>query len=561
MINELLIKNIAVIEQLNVSFKSGMSVLTGETGAGKSIIIDSINMILGNKADKTLVRYGEKKAVVQAVVSVNDDALSILHSNGIDCEDNELIITREISAEGKSSCRLNGFAVPLSFLKEISSMLVNIHGQHDNQALLAPNKHIIFLDAFAENEDMIIEYKNIYGKLKEKEKQLDSLSFDEDERLRTIDLLKYQTDEIFSADLKMGEEEELKEEKEKILNAENINQSVTEAYECLYAGENTNAYDALSRAVSALSRIQGIDNEIDKIYNSLNDAMYSIEDNAHEIKEFAEGIEYNEETLNEIEERLDIYRKLKRKYGNSVSEILSFAEDANIKLQNIQNADENIIKLKKEVEELVSELNVISKKLTQSRIKAGELLEKRVESALSELNMQKAKFKVNITEKTKRGTDGVDDVEFLIATNAGEPLKPLVKIASGGELSRVMLAIKSILAECDDVGTLIFDEIDTGVSGSAAQKISDKLAYISKTKQVICISHLPQIAAAADNHYFIEKYESEDKAYTSVRLLDTDDRITELARITGGDITQISKQHARELLERAVQRKCGSTEQ
>lgn len=555
MICELFIQNIAVIEKLRIDFQNGMSVLTGETGAGKSIIIDSINMILGNKADKSLIRHGEEKALVCAVFDVSEKLQKELLERGIECEENKLYISRTMSVEGKNICRINEITSPLSVLRDISPLLINIHGQHDNQALLSPSKHIKFLDAFAQNSELICEYSALYAKLKEAKKQLSELLCNDDERLRRADLLEYQVNEIESAELKPNEEQELIEQRDIIANAERITNGVLKAKEALYTGD-TSAYNSLYNAVSALEKITGIDGRIDKAFGTLSEMMYSVQDISYEISDFAGNAEFDEKALDDIEERLDVYSKLKRKYGNTYEEIQKFYESASEELSKLQNIDENIEICKEKIEKITGELTHLSEKLTKARKKSAKILEERIEKSLSELNMEQARFSVRVEKTDDFTPDGCDKVEFLISPNAGDTLKPLAKIASGGELSRVMLAIKSILAECDDVETLIFDEIDTGVSGSAAQKIADKLAHISKLRQVICITHLPQLASGADNHFYIEKTTENKKTKTSVHLLEGEERIEEIARITGGELTEISKEHARELIKKANERKC-----
>lgn len=556
MICELSIQNVAVIEKLNINFKTGMSVLTGETGAGKSIIIDSINMILGNKADKSLIRYGEEKAMVSAVFDVSEELRSVLAEKEVECEEGQLFISRTISQEGKSVCRINGIAVPLSQIREIAPYLINIHGQHDNQALLTASKHIRFIDAYAMADDTLSEYKKLYLKLRDAKKRLSELYCDDDERLRRADLLEYQIKEIEEADLKDGEEEELKEQKGIILNAEKITTSAAEAKEALYSDNDMCAYNNIYKAVSALEKIEDLDEGIKKARETLLDILYSVQDISEEVMEFSESAEYDERALDEIEERLDVYSKLKRKYGATVSEINAFLKNASEELKTLQNIDENIENMKVIILDIEKKITKKAEELSKIRKASAKELSERIEKSLHELNMPAAKFVVNI-EKTEDFTqDGCEKIEFLISANAGEPEKSLGKIASGGELSRVMLAMKSVLSECDGVDTLIFDEIDTGVSGSAAQKIADKLSEISKKRQVICITHLPQLASMADNHYFIEKNTEDGKTKTTVWQLNDEERVLELARITGGELSEISKQHARELIKEANLRKC-----
>ena len=525
MLNQLSVRNVAVIDKLDINLHDGVSVLTGETGAGKSIIIDSINMILGDRANKELVRYGTDKAVVQAVFDAPKSVINILEENDIDAEDETVIITRQVTKEGKSVARINGMVVTLNILREISDRLINIHGQHDNQALLTPIRHITFLDAYADNEEYIHRYKDILSKKREIEKKISSLEMDEQEKMQRIDLLEYQVTEIKKASLEKGEEDDLREQRDIYTNAEQITKSVNEAYMNLYEGDEIqSAYDGISIAVNEIFQISDLNPQLKSIYDTLNEIMYSLEDTAHEIKEFGETVEFDEQTLNEIEERLDLISRLKRKYGNSIEEILEYLKKAESELNDIKLSDERTNELKEELKNITKELKEKGNVLTQRRENAAKVLEENIEKSLHELNMEKSKFKVNIENDGTFYDNGMDKVEFLISTNPGEPLKPLVKIASGGELSRVMLAIKSILADSDGVDTMIFDEIDTGVSGKAAMSIAKKLAVIAKNKQVICITHLPQLTAMADNHYLIQKNTDGELASTTLKELDEDGR-------------------------------------
>ena len=553
MLNQLSIRNVAVIDKLDINLHDGVSVLTGETGAGKSIIIDSINMILGDRANKELVRYGTDKAVVQAVFDAPKSVINILEENDIDVEDETVIITRQVTKEGKSVARINGMVVTLNILREISDRLINIHGQHDNQALLTPIRHITFLDAYADNEEYINRYKDILSKKREIEKKISSLEMDEQEKMQRIDLLEYQVNEIKKASLEKGEEDDLREQRDIYTNAEQITKSVNEAYMNLYEGDEIqSAYDGISIAVNEISQISDLNPQLKSIYDTLNEIMYSLEDTAHEIKEFGETVEFDEQTLNEIEERLDLISRLKRKYGNSIEEILEYLKKAESELNDIKLSDERTNELKEELKNITKELKEKGNVLTQRRENAAKVLEENIEKSLHELNMEKSKFKVNIENNGTFYDNGMDKVEFLISTNPGEPLKPLVKIASGGELSRVMLAIKSILADSDGVDTMIFDEIDTGVSGKAAMSIAKKLAVIAKNKQVICITHLPQLTAMADNHYLIQKNTDGELASTTLKELDEEGRELELARIIdGGEVTELALSHAKQMLENA----------
>jgi len=553
MLNQLSIRNVAVIDTLDVSLKNGISVLTGETGAGKSIIIDSINMILGERSNKELVRYGSKSAGVQAVFDANDAVVTYLADNDIEVEENQIIITRQVNTEGKSIAKINGNIVTLAQLREVADLLINIHGQHDNQALLNPKKHIHFLDDFADVQTEYEDYSKVYFEVKTLEKKIAALDFDEQEKLRKIDLLTYQVDEIEQAKLRIGEEEELKEQLKICENAEKITTKICEAYKNVYdSSETPSAYDSLSVAVKAMETLTSYDETLSSIYDTLSEAMYSIEDCAQEMNKFAESIDYDEETLNELEERLDLISKLKRKYGSTIEEIIEYGKKARAELDEIVSSDELLEKLKEKLNKEISVLKILGEKLSHKRQCAARELGDKIEKALFELNMEKAKFVVSVEETDEFYDNGINCVEFMISTNPGEPLKPLVKIASGGELSRVMLAIKSIIAESDSVDTLIFDEIDTGVSGNTALKIAQKLKHIAETKQVICITHLPQLTSISDNHYLIEKNTNGELATTTLKRLDEEGRVMELARlIDGGEVTEIAYNHAKELLKKS----------
>lgn len=542
MLNSLDIKNIALIEQLNIEPNEGMTVLTGETGAGKSIIIDAVNMLLGARTNKSLVRYGTDKARVQGIFSVDEKVCAILLEQGIDAEDGEVIVSREITGDGKSVCRINGVMTPINVLRDFGAYLINIHGQQDNQALLNPAKHIDFLDSYAKTD--VSAFSELYRERKEVLKQIETLTRNEQERLERIDLLKYQANEIEDADLKSGEKAELLEQKVIIENAEKIAMSVGEAYSLLY--EENSAYDNISMAASALERISGIDTRLDEIASKISDMQYVIEDCVHELKGFADGVEYDDNVLNDIEERLDLITKLERKYGGSEEAVLDYFKKISNELGLLENADETVSVLNVRLGELDGKIKKASDELTKHRTIAAKSLQEEIEKSLFELDMPKVKFEVMISP-CEYNPKGADSVEFMICPNVGEQLKPLALIASGGELSRVMLAVKSIIA--DNVDTLIFDEIDTGVSGVAAKKIAEKLSKLSRGKQVICVSHQPQLAAKADNHYMIKKREDGERTVTEIRLLSKDERITELARIIDGDnITETAINHAKEML-------------
>lgn len=549
MLLSLNIKNAALIESLSMDINSGMTVLTGETGAGKSVIINALNLICGARINKNIVRYGEKKAVIQAVVEAEDFAEA--EENGIEIEDGVVIVTREITADGRSVCRINGTIVPQNIVREIMQKFINIHGQHDSRELLARSRHINLLDKYAANKDILTEYEKIYDAKRKIESELAENEIDEAERLRREDLLKYQTNEIESAALKMGEKEDLSAERNIMRSSAKISEAFGGAYELIYDGE-TAAYDKLSSAAEMISRIADIDPEFDELYKRISEIQYNMEDIAHEIYEKMSVTEYDEQRLDEIEERLDLINRLERKYGGSVESAIEFLEKSKIELEKTENSAEHMAELEKELAEINRNIEKVAAKLSTSRKKAAEKLSKEIERELAELDMPGVKFSAAI-EKCDYTKTGADDVDFMISPNPGEPQKPLEKIASGGELSRIMLAVKTILSDADDADTLIFDEIDTGVSGSAAEKIARKLFHLAETKQVICVSHLPQLASAADNHYLVKKVDKEGRIVTTATLITGEERAAEVARITDGEnITETSVEHAKQMLARYV---------
>lgn len=553
MLTNLCIENIAVIEKTEIEFENGMCVLTGETGAGKSMIIDSINIISGARTNKSLVRYGKDKASVTAVFDIDENITEYFNEIGVEAEDGQIIIRRDITADGKSVCRINSSIIPLSMLRTVSERLVNIHGQLDNQNLLNPAKHLNFLDKFASSSELLEKYSSIYNEMLEIRRKIKEIDTDEKEKAEKIDFLTFQIDEIESAHLKEGEDESLEEQRAVIANAEKITLAVNAAYRNLYdSSEIQPAYDGISIAVSELEDVAEIDARIKAMYDKLSDIMYDLEDCTHEINDYAQSVEYDEELLDEIERRLDLINRLKHKYGGTIKSVTAFCRDAKKSLENITRSDEILEELQEQYKKKREELEKCSQKLSAVRKKAGAVLQKEIEKSMHELDMKGAVFCVQINEAADFSPSGKDEVEFLISANAGEPLKPLVKTASGGELSRVMLSIKSILADADDVDTLIFDEIDTGVSGSAAQKIAAKLSKLAHNKQVICITHLASIAAMADVHFLIQKKVKDGKTSTTLKKLDHDNRVCELARIIDGmDITEAAMQHAAEMLTHA----------
>lgn len=566
MLQQLEIKNIAIIDKVEIELGEGLNVLTGETGAGKSIIIDSINAILGERLSKDLIRAGKDKAVVEAVFKIKDDRLIEFYDEfGIDAEeDGTLIISREFALNGKNICRINGKISTVSMLKNLGEILIDIHGQHDNQSLLRTDGHIDLLDSFGGESINVLKdkYSKKFTKLKEIKTRLNDLSGDKNDRDRKIDFLKFQIDEIEEANLKTNEEEQLNKQKVILQNSEKIIADLSRTYELIGAGSKAekSASDNIREAVSIISEISKLDQRFDAVSKRLESISIEIEDIIYEIRSSKDEVDYDPELLEHTEERLDLIFKLKRKYGDSIEEIQSFLKNAQKELNEILNNEELVNKLGDDLKKVDDELFKIAKDINAKRKVAAKLLEEKIGHELHDLEMKNARLKVNIefdeiTDKSgvrRYNHNGLDKVEFLISTNAGEPLKPLAKIASGGEMSRIMLAIKTILAKVDKISTLIFDEIDIGISGKAAQKVGEKMSYISRNHQVISVTHLAQIACMADNNYYIEKSENKKSTSTTVRKLDENEVKNEVARIIGGtNISDITMKHAEEMIEQA----------
>lgn len=551
MLTELYIENIAVIEKTNIDFSKGLNVLTGETGAGKSIVIDAISAILGSRTSKELVRTGCDKAFVSAVFeNVNQRTLTLLRENGYDTEDDTLIISREIKSEGKSTCRINSRPAPVSFLKEIGILLINIHGQHESYQLFSPETHMEYIDNSADYSQLICSYKNSYMELKHLEKQLDALNTDEESRLREMDLLSYQINELEQACIETGEEEQLEREKNILVNSERLTDCLMSAKIC--AEGDTESEGALSLIDSMCASLQegaGYNPELSALSEKLLDNYYNLKDCAEEISDALEDIDSDQSRLNEIEERLDLLYKLKRKYGSSEEEMLDFLEKAKSRYEKLCNIDINRDKLSGEYNKALSNTMKLAEKLSEERQEAGGIFVEKVGNQLKFLDMPNVKFTLS-HEKCPLSPSGQDKMELLVSANLGEEPKPVAKIASGGELSRIMLAIKTVLCESDVVDTLIFDEVDAGISGSAAQKVGLKLKEVSSSRQVLCVTHQAQIAALADEHFLIKKTAENNKTYTQIAPLDYEGRTKELARIIDGvEVTQTALAHARKLLE------------
>lgn len=553
MLNSLFIKNIAVIESAEIEFGAGFNILTGETGAGKSIIIDSLNILKGERASKELIRSGEQKARVDGVFTVDEATVEDLSERfGIEVDDGQILISREITADGKNNIRVNGIPVIGSVLKEACANLVSIHGQHDNTSLLSKKTHLPLLDSFAGESlrKALAEYRAVYEEEKEKRAELESIETDEQEKARRLDMLTFQIDEIQSASLTVGEDDELFERKAFLENAGKIAENVQRAYSCLYDGDDmqTAANDLLWDGIGSLGEVAEYDATLKKLHEELSDLGYEISDKMHTLRRYIDGISFEPRELEDVDDRLDLIHNLKRKYGSTIELILKYLQDATEECESISRSDEIEAELRAQVQRLEEEKASLAQKLTSLRASAAASLSEKIEKQLADLNMAKVRFDVKIEDGTFT-SNGKDNVEFLICTNVGEDFKPLTKIASGGELSRIMLAIKSVLTSGNASATMVFDEIDTGVSGSAAQKIGEKLRSISRGGQVICITHLPQIASLADNHYLIEKNVENGRTKTEVRLLEGEERVEEIARTLGGaTITPAALANARELL-------------
>ena len=549
MLSQLFIKNVAVTESASIDFENGFNVFTCETGAGKSILIDSINAVLGGRTSRDLVRTGEGKAVVSAVFTdISKEAEKLLEELGYDIEE-ELLISREISAEGKSICKVNMRPATAGVLKQLSSVLIDVHGQHDSAVLQNPELHIGYIDSFGNTESELLEYRESYKKLKFVEREIKKIINDDSDKTARIDMLKFQIGEIEAAAIEEGEEEELLALSKRIKSAENIMELISETVSALDGnGENEGALEGLSSAIENCARLAEFFPQYEGLSEKFKEMYYEFEEFANDVKDNADELDFDPALQNRTERRLDQIFRLKRKYGGSVEEMFKYYNKSVLELENIEFSEERLEKLKKEREQLFSETAKLADILTKKRSEASEAFEKAVSEELSYLNMPNVRFKVNF-EETDFTESGKDNLEFYIATNAGEPLKPLTKIASGGELSRIMLSIKNVLADNDNVDTLIFDEVDTGISGSAAQKVGQKLKQVSKGRQIICVTHLAQVAAFADNHLLISKSTEGGKTFTSVESLEKEGRVNELARIMGGNLTDALKKSAEELLE------------
>jgi len=537
LINTLHIKNVGIIDEISIDLNKGFNVLTGETGAGKTLIIDSLEILAGGRFSKEMIRKGEEYSFVEMSVS-NDN-------------NEDIILSREINLNGKNLCKINGRMVTVTQLKNFMSCIIDIHGQHDNQSLLNSNVHIKLLDKFAGSElkNIKLDYSEKYNKYKRLKEEIAKNYGDDKERQRKLDLLKYQANEIEEASLKKGEEEELEEKKKKILNTEKLSKNLGIA-----ENEILNvALDSVQSAMKALEKIEDINDEYAKTTETVRNVYYELEDCGRTVVSYSEDIYIDDREIEEVEIRLNLISSMKRKYGNNIEEILKYKEKVEKEIYEIENLEEFTNKLKLDLKDLEKQMKELCKQMHEIREKTSKVLAEEVQKDLIDLEMKNTKFKVDInySETKEFNENGQEQIEFLIMTNIGEDFKPLTKIVSGGEMSRIMLAIKKVLADVDEVETLVFDEIDTGISGVASNKVAEKMKQIAKTHQIICVTHLATIAAKGDSNYFISKEVENEKTKTNVSLLTDNKLVEEIARIASGEVTKVSMQYAKELIERA----------
>ena len=536
MISTLHIKNIGIIEDLILNLNNGLNILTGETGAGKTLIIDSLQIATGGRFSKEMIRHGEEFSFVE---------LSLYMPNHESNIDGNIIISREIHTNGRNSCKINGRLVTVTELKLFMQNLIDIHGQMDNQSLLDSNMHIKYLDDFiGENiKPLKAEYLKLYNEYKNLLTEIKNNFGDEKEKQRKLDLLRYQIKEIESADLKVGEDVEVENIRERIINSEKIQNNLNEVDNEI--GETS--IDSVSNAIRALERVENLDTKYENTLNTLKSIYYDLQELSRDVKAFKEEMEFDEEERQRVEERVDLIHDLKRKYGNDIEEILRYKEEISNEVEKIENSEKYILNLKKELKNVKEKMNDLSIKMNKIRVQHAETLSNKVNTELTELEMKNAKFKVEIKLAENFEENGQDKVQFLISTNIGEEYKPLIKIASGGEMSRIMLGIKNVLADVDEVPVMVFDEIDTGISGKAAKSVGEKLKQIAKNHQVICITHQANIAAKGDYNYYISKNVEEGRTITSIKKLDEEETIREIARIASGDCSKVAIEHAKEL--------------
>ncbi len=555
MLSLLHIENIAIIESADISFDRGFNVLTGETGAGKSIVIDAISAVLGERTSRELIRTGAKSALVNAVFT---GALpqKWLEDNGFPVSEGELMLQREIQGDGRNACRVNGRPLTVAQLRELGRQLLNIHGQHDGQQLLDPDCHLGYLDSFGKTAPLLEPYQSAYRSMAQLRKNISELEMDEAERSRRVDTLEYQIKELERAELRAGEDEELDARKNLLRSSGKLMEAIQEAQFALSGGEDSRgACDLIDEAEGVVRSVTRLSPQLEELEEKLTALRYAAGDAAEILRDFAEEFDFSPEELDQLESRLDVIYRLKKKYGPTVADMLDYLEQCKAELEQIQDADDTIQRLEKELDQARKEAKKRGERLSKARREAADHLQKRVQEELRQLDMPKVQFVAEFAPNP--GQDGMDDtgmdqVQFLMSANLGEALKPIQKVASGGELARIMLALKNVLAEDDGIGSLVFDEVDTGVSGRAAQKVAEKMADVARRKQVLCVTHLPQIAAMADTHFSVEKGEKKGRTFTNVARLEKEGRVDELARLIGGAaVTDVLRQSASELLAQA----------
>ena len=551
MLQELSIKDFAIIDEIQISFQPKMTVLTGETGAGKSIIIDALGLLAGGRGSTEFIRKGEKKAVIQGLFTLPREAntYNILEEYGIDSEDGQIILQRDLYRGGRNICRINGMMVNLATLRKIGETLIDIHGQNEHQELMKPENHIDLLDEYdKKTSELRNQYQVVYQNYRKLKLSMEKKEADEKAWAQRLDMLNFQVKEIGEAGLKINEEDELVEEKNKLDNFQAIHDALELSYQIL-SGEKIDVVGNLGNAMNELSDVSDLSENLQEINTKISDAFYSLEDAARDISDELDSMEWNGERLNEIEERLELIHQLKRKYGDTIEDILHYHIRIVKELREMENAEQNSEKQERQLSEALEKVKELAIKLSKQREKSAKKLEKMIHEQLSALYMDKAVFEVKFLNNSKLYSKGIDKVEFYIQTNPGEEMGPLAKIASGGELSRIMLALKTIFSQKMGVTSIIFDEVDTGVSGRVAQAIAEKISQISNNSQVLCITHLPQVAAIADNHYYISKSVNDGRTETSLEELDEKQKIREIARmLSGSEITELTLKHAEELI-------------
>lgn len=551
MLQELSIKDFAIIDEIQISFQPKMTVLTGETGAGKSIIIDALGLLAGGRGSTEFIRKGEKKAVIQGLFTLPREAntYNILEEYGIDSEDGQIILQRDLYRGGRNICRINGMMVNLATLRKVGETLIDIHGQNEHQELMKPENHIDLLDEYdKKTSELRNQYQVVYQNYRKLKLSMEKKEADEKAWAQRLDMLNFQVKEIGEADLKINEEDELVEEKNKLDNFQAIHDALELSYQIL-SGEKIDVVGNLGNAMNELSDVSDLSENLQEINTKISDAFYSLEDVARDISDELDSMEWNGERLNEIEERLELIHQLKRKYGDTIEDILHYHIRIVKELREMENAEQNSEKQERQLSEALEKVKELAIKLSKQRKKSAKKLEKMIHEQLSALYMDKAVFEVKFSNNSKLYSKGIDKVEFYIQTNPGEEMGPLAKIASGGELSRIMLALKTIFSQKMGVTSIIFDEVDTGVSGRVAQAIAEKISQISNNSQVLCITHLPQVAAIADNHYYISKSVNDGRTETSLEELDEKQKIREIARmLSGSEITELTLKHAEELI-------------